>query len=163
MRARLIKWTKRITLLVAVIAVTLLAARVYDTQRGAPIEPWHTFVPHELNAKAVDGADWAAYLKAEDKIFAEVKKEVSQKLDAGERIPVNRYFEGSPIYPEGFSQDWNRSYVLEPEGHPVGAVVFCTGSPILPIACAISRGAIANMGLSRSPSGCPRMAPFRAP
>jgi alpha-beta hydrolase superfamily lysophospholipase len=126
-RVRMMKYLKRTALLLAVIAVTLLAARVYDSQRGAPLEPWHTFVPHELHAKAIDGANWADYLKAEDKIFAEVKSEVSQKLDAGERIPINRYFEGSPVYPEGFSQDWNRSYVLEPEGTPVGAVVFLHG------------------------------------
>ena len=44
-----------------------------------------------------------------------------------ERVPVNRYFEGSPVYPESFSQDWNRSYVLEPDAAPVGAVVFLHG------------------------------------
>jgi len=126
-RGRLMKLLKRTTLLLAVIIVTLLAARVYVSQRGPPLESWHTFVPHELKAKAIDGANWIGYLKAEDKIFAEVRREVSQKLDAGERIPVNRYFEGSPVYPEGFSQDWNRSYVLEPDGAPAGAVVFLHG------------------------------------
>ena len=108
MRTWLRKWIKRTALLLTVIVVTLLAARVYDTQRGPPLEPWHTFVPHELTVKAIDGANWADYLKVEDKIFAEVKHEVSQRLDAGERIPINRYFEGSPVYPEGFSQDWNK-------------------------------------------------------
>jgi alpha-beta hydrolase superfamily lysophospholipase len=126
-RARIMKLIRRTALLLAVIAVTLLAARVYLSQRGAPLEPWHTFVPHEMKAKAIDGANWADYLKAEDKLFAEVRHEVSQKLDVGERIPVNRYFEGSPVYPGGFSQDWNRSYVLEPDGAPAGAVVFLHG------------------------------------
>ncbi len=127
MRGRLMKLLRRTVLLLAVVVVTLLGARVYYSQRGAPLEPWHTFVPHELKAKAIDGADWIDYLKAEDKLFVEVRQEVSQKLDPGERIPVNRYFEGSPVYPEGFSQDWNRSYVLEPDGAPVGAVVFLHG------------------------------------
>lgn len=121
------KLLRRIALLLAVAIVTLLGARIYYSQRGAPLEPWHTFGPHELKAKAIDGADWIAYLKAEDKLFVEVKQEVSQKLDPGERIPINRYFEGSPVYPEGFSQDWNRSYVLEPDGVPAGAVVFLHG------------------------------------
>jgi alpha-beta hydrolase superfamily lysophospholipase len=121
------KLMKRTALLLAVVIVTLFAGRVYISQRGAALEPWHTFVPHELNAKAIDGASWSDYLKAEDKIFADVLHEVSQKLDADERIPVNRYFEGSPVYPESFSQDWNRSYVLEPDGPPAGAVVFLHG------------------------------------
>jgi alpha-beta hydrolase superfamily lysophospholipase len=126
-RARLMKIMWRTALLLAVVVVTLLAYRIYDTQRGAALEPWHTFIPHELKAKAIDRANWTDYLKAEDKIFADVLHEVSQKLDADERIPVNRYFEGSPVYPEGFSQDWNRSYVLEPDEAPVGAVVFLHG------------------------------------
>ena len=123
----LTKLLRRIALLLVVIIVGLLAFRIYDTQRGPPLEPWHTYVPHELTGKALDHADWTDYLKAEDKIFADVKRHVSQILDADERIPINRYFEGSPVYPEGFSQDWNRSYVLEPEGTPVGAVVFLHG------------------------------------
>jgi alpha-beta hydrolase superfamily lysophospholipase len=127
MRAWLTKWIRRTVLLLAVIVATLLGIRIYDTQRGPPLEPWHTYVPHELTAKTIDRADWTAYLKAEDKIFADVKRQVSQKLDAGERIPINRYFEGSPVYPEGFAQDWNRSYVLESEGAPAGAVVFLHG------------------------------------
>jgi alpha-beta hydrolase superfamily lysophospholipase len=127
MRAWLTKWIRRTALLLVVIIVGLLAFRIYDTQRGPPLEPWHTYVPHELTAKALDHADWTDYLKAEDKIFADVKRHVSQILDADERIPINRYFEGSPVYPEGFSQDWNRSYVLEPEVTPVGAVVFLHG------------------------------------
>jgi len=123
----LIKWLRRSALLLATFAVTLLGVRIYDTQRGAPLELWHTFVPHELTAKEIDGASWSDYLKAEDKVFADVFHEVSQKLDPGERIPVNRYFEGSPVYPGGFSQDWNRSYVMEPAGPLAGAVVFLHG------------------------------------
>ena len=42
-------------------------------------------------------------------------------------MPYNRYFEGSPVYPGRFAQDWNRSYVLEPEATPGGAVVLLHG------------------------------------
>ena len=40
---------------------------------------------------------------------------------------MNRYFDGSPIYPAHFTQDFNRSYMLEPSGTPVGAVVLLHG------------------------------------
>ena len=56
-----------------------------------------------------------------------MRAEVTQQLDAEDRVPINRYFEGSPVYPGRFAQDWNRSYVLEPEGAPVGAVVLLHG------------------------------------
>ncbi|MEI7869217.1 MAG: alpha/beta hydrolase [Candidatus Methylumidiphilus sp.] len=111
----------------SIIAVTLLGARAYVAQRGLPLEPWHRFVPHELSVEELNSSDWDGYLKAEAAIFDSVRTEITQQLNAEERVPVNRYFEGSPIYPGRFPQDWNRSYVLEPEGKPVGAVVFLHG------------------------------------
>jgi alpha-beta hydrolase superfamily lysophospholipase len=56
-----------------------------------------------------------------------VRTEVTDKLDAEARVPGNRYYDGSPIYPGHFAQDWNRSYILEPDGPPVGAVVLLHG------------------------------------
>ena len=58
-RGRLMKLLKWTALLLAVVIVTLFAVRVYISQSGAPLEPWHTFVPHEMKAKAIDGASWA--------------------------------------------------------------------------------------------------------
>jgi alpha-beta hydrolase superfamily lysophospholipase len=118
---------KRIVVLLAVVAVTLLGIRVYDTQRGLPLEPWHTYVPEELSVEELEAADWAKYLQAEQTIFDGVQAEVTQKLDTDERVPVNRYFDGSPIYPRSFVQDWNRSYELEPDGPVLGAVVLLHG------------------------------------
>ena len=114
-------------MLLAISAITLLAIRAYDSQRGQPLEPWHTYVPHELSVKELDHVGWTEYLKAEDAVFEGVRSEVTQMLDPEDRIPVNRYFEGSPVYPGHFSQDWNHSYVLEPDGPPVGAAVFLHG------------------------------------
>jgi alpha-beta hydrolase superfamily lysophospholipase len=105
----------------------LLAVRVYQTQRGAPLEPWHTYIPPELSARDLDKTDWAGYLKAEEEIFNLLRTEVTQKLDAEDRVPINRYFEGSPVYPGKFAQDWNRSYMLEPDGTPAGAAVLLHG------------------------------------
>jgi len=42
-------------------------------------------------------------------------------------VPSNRYFDGSPVYPAHFAQDFNRSFVLEPKGKPIGAVVLLHG------------------------------------
>ena len=123
----MIKLLKRTIVLIAVVAATLLAVRAYDTQRGPGLELWHTHVPRELHAADLDNIDWAAYLKAEEAIFRTLKAEVVGKLDAESRVAGNRYFDGSPIYPGNFSQDWNRSYILEPDGPPRGAVVFLHG------------------------------------
>ena len=114
-------------MLLAVAAITLLAVRIYDSQRRPALELWHTYAPTELSADETDQADWAGYLAAEAAAFDAVHREVDQRLEPEDRIPVNRYFEGSPVHPAGFAQDWNRSYVLEPDSAPVGAVVFLHG------------------------------------
>ena len=123
----MIKGLKLLLLVLAAIVLTIVVVRAWDSQRGAPLEPWHTFVPHELGASALDAADWPKYLDAENAIFEAVRDEVTRKLPPEDRVPINRYFEGSPIYPGRFKRDWNRSFVLEPEGEPAGAVVLLHG------------------------------------
>lgn len=114
-------------LLVLAIVATIFVVRAVDSQRGPPLDPWHTFVPPELSRAELDRADLAAYLAAEDKAFAAVRTHVTEVLTPPERVRFNRYFAESPIYPGRFAQDFNRTYVLEPEGPPVGAAVFLHG------------------------------------
>ncbi len=112
---------------VVVVGAALLALRSYRVLGGPALQPWHTFVPAELHENDLDRSDWARYLAQEGAIFESVRTEVSQKLEPDERAPINRYFEDSPVYPARFAQDWNRSYVMEPEGKPVGVVVLLHG------------------------------------
>jgi alpha-beta hydrolase superfamily lysophospholipase len=123
----MIRGLKRALFVIAVAGLTLLGVRAYDSLRFPPLEPWHRYVPTELSVQELDGADWDRYLKAEAAIFDGIRAEVTQKLDPDAKVPANRYFEGSPIYPAKFAQDWNRSYVLEPDGKPAGAAVFLHG------------------------------------
>jgi alpha-beta hydrolase superfamily lysophospholipase len=127
MTARLFRLLKRVLVLLIVVAATLLVARAWDSQRGPDLELWHTYVPRDMHADQIDKADWASYLKAEEAVFRGVRTEVTDKLDAEAKVPGNRYYDGSPIYPGHFAQDWNRSYILEPDGPPVGAVVLLHG------------------------------------
>ncbi len=116
-----------VLVLIVVVGVTMLGVRSFRVLGGPELQPWHTFVPHELSADQLDVADWNRYLAQEDEIMASVRAEVSQKLAPGERVPINRYFEASPVYPAHFAHDWNRSYVLEPDGKPIGVVVLLHG------------------------------------
>lgn len=127
MRRKLIFLAKILLGAVALVLVTLMGVRIYDSQRGLPLEPWHTFMPKELSIAELDAADWKQYLAREDAIFEELRREVTQKLPEHDRIPVNRYFDGSPVYPGRFAQDFNRSFVLEPKGKPVGVAVLLHG------------------------------------
>lgn len=120
----IVKWL----VVVAVVALAaVLALRAWQVQQGPPLRLWHTFAPQELDAAAIDRSDWAGYLAAEAAAFDEVQREVTQKLEPEDRVPANRYFDGAPMFPGRFAQDWNRSFVLEPAGPPAGAVVLLHG------------------------------------
>ena len=127
MLSRTLKMLKLGALVLGVSLVTVLAVRAYDAHRAPDLQPWHTFVPDELSRKELAKADWDAYLAAEDAVFAQVREQVTERLEPEDQTPSNRYFKGSPIYPGRFETDWNRSYVLEPAGRPRGAVVFLHG------------------------------------
>jgi alpha-beta hydrolase superfamily lysophospholipase len=109
------------------VLVTILGVRAYDAFRAPPLKLWHTVVPHELDAKQIDDATWAAWSAAEDSVFAEVRDQVTNKLPAEDRVAANRFFDGSPMNPAQRATDWNRSYVLMPDGEPRGAVVLLHG------------------------------------
>jgi alpha-beta hydrolase superfamily lysophospholipase len=127
MTARLVRWLKRAGILAVVVVVTLFVGRIIETQRGPPLRVWHTHVPEEMTVEEMEKGDWAAYLKAEATLFDRLGARLREELEPEDRIPGNRYFDGSPIYPARFDQDWNRSYVLLPDGPPLGAVVFLHG------------------------------------
>ncbi|MBU8540033.1 alpha/beta hydrolase [Roseomonas tokyonensis] len=118
---------RRIVLLGATLVVALLALRVWDIRQGPQLAPWHLVVPEELRAAEIDAADWTGYLTAEAAAFATVRTEVTAALEPADHIPANRYFAGSPLHPALFARDWNRSFVMEPEGEARGAVVLLHG------------------------------------
>ena len=74
-------------------------------------------------------------------------------------MPVNRYFEGSPIYPGHFADDWNRTHVLEPDGPPVGAVVLLHGLTDAPYSGRHIGRLYRDRGWLPSCPACPRTAP----
>jgi alpha-beta hydrolase superfamily lysophospholipase len=114
-------------MLAAVGLITALGLRIWQIESGPPLELWHTYTPPELDALAIERSDWVGYLAAEEKAFAAVLAEVSAKLDWDARAPFNRFDPASPVHPPRFAQDFNRSFVLEPDGAPRGAVVLLHG------------------------------------
>jgi len=127
MTTKMKKVLGRLLIAVLLVGAGALAVRSYRVLQAPPLQPWHTFVPVELRADDLDAADWSSYVAQEQQIFDSVRANVTQRLEPDERVPYNRYFEGSPVFPPKFAQDWNRSYVIEPESTPRGAVVLLHG------------------------------------
>lgn len=127
MKAFVFRWTKRLVVVVLVAFASVVALRIYDAQRKPPLALWHTYVPPEMHAKEIDRATWDEYIVHEQRIFDAVVKNVSDRLAPAERIAGNRYFAGSPVFPAHFRTNWNRSYVLTPDGAPRGVAVMLHG------------------------------------
>ena len=64
MPRKVLRLLRRALVLLVVVAAALLAVRAWDSQRGSPLDPWHTYVQHVWHAADIDKADWPAYLKA---------------------------------------------------------------------------------------------------
>ncbi|MFC7476448.1 alpha/beta hydrolase [Dankookia sp. GCM10030260] len=114
-------------IVLVVLLVALLGLRAWDMSSAPPLRPWHLVVPDELPIAALEAADWAGYLAAENAAFDTVRREVTERLDPEDQVLANRYFAGSPMHGARFVQDWNRSFLLQPDGAPRGAVVFLHG------------------------------------
>ena len=117
----------RLLIAVLLVGTGALAVRGYRALQGPELQPWHTFVPTELRSGELDAADWSRYVAHEEAVFDSVRTNVTQELEPDARVPYNRYFEGSPVFPPRFAHDWNRSYVIEPGSAPRGAVVLLHG------------------------------------
>ena len=127
MRIAMRRFLKTFLVLAGVALLTFFGVRIYNSQRGPPLEPWHKFAPREMTVDELDHADWRAYLDKEEEIFQSVRANVTEKLPEADMVPYNRYYAESPVYPPSFAQDWNRSYLLSPQRAPVGAVVLLHG------------------------------------
>ncbi|RDI98791.1 alpha/beta hydrolase [Dyella solisilvae] len=123
----IIRALKRLVILLLVVLATAVGMRAWDAWRGPPLHAWHTFEPRELTAAQLDATDWKGYLAAEQAIFDQVRRNVTEKLPASDQVATNRYYANAPIYPGHFATDWNRSYQMAPTGTPVGAVVLLHG------------------------------------
>jgi len=127
MRATTLRWTRHVGLLLAALLLALLAWRAWDSRQGLPLMPWHTEVPSDLGARAIAELDWAGYTAAEAALFESLHATLEADLPEAARTAANRYWRGSPMYPRPGQADWNRSYWLEPDGEPRGAVVLLHG------------------------------------
>jgi alpha-beta hydrolase superfamily lysophospholipase len=126
MSKKLLKLLKY-TLITAFVLFILLTAGVALRLFYIPqLKLWHTFAPVELTAAEMDNATWKEYIDRENKIFDDVYHKVVLETPEDERASLNRYFEGSRIYPPNLKEDWNRSHLLVPE-KPKGAVVLLHG------------------------------------
>ena len=118
---------KVVALLVAGCLLAVLAWRSYNAFTGDPLELWHTYKPAEMSKRELAKADWQDYVEHEAKLMESVRENVTRKIKPGVADAANRYHPDSPLNPDRFAVNWNRSFVMMPQGVPQGAVVLLHG------------------------------------
>jgi hypothetical protein len=124
MRSRAFSWLKWAAAVFAISAVTLLAVRGFNAQRGPLLGLWHAFAQLDASEDKIDKANCKQYRTAEDRVFSEVRTEVSDRSSPLAHNEGNRHDATGSIYPGRFATEWNRScIIMPPEGSPGGPVV----------------------------------------
>ena len=110
------------------LALILLGAYIWFLRSGPEPKVWHTTqLAAEFTAAREEEVDSiAAYRALEDRLFAELKSDVIDKVPAEERTLINRYAAGSLSDPGVWPTDWNRSFELTP-ANPGGAALLLHG------------------------------------
>ena len=124
---RLISWAKKALIGVIVVIIVFFIGRIYESQRGPALHRWHTWTADEMTAGEIDHATFADYQAREATIFRDMKNNITDTLNADEKTAINRFYARSLVYPDKFQPDWNRSFILLPEGKPRGAAVLLHG------------------------------------
>ncbi len=125
---RLLKWTLGAATAVVIVFLTLFFARAFAARRFPPLKPWHHSLSAEIRASEITET-WtlADYLRREDEVFRQMNETVLPKAAPEDRNVSNRYWPDSPINPERFPKNWNRTYELVPEGEIRGGALLIHG------------------------------------
>src|SRR5437763_13259783 len=103
-RPRFGNWGWRAVAVVATLIALVLGLRILQSERQPDLGPWHTWAPPEPDATAIDQLDWRGWLAIEDQLNRDMEARMREALEPSQRVPANRYFEGSPLFPGHFKQ-----------------------------------------------------------
>ena len=106
-----------------------VATILYVAGRGGPsLEPWHTEkLTAEFTAEKGDVVrTFDDYKQLEDKLFAQLEKQVYPRVGTGPAYALVRYSAGSAADPQRRSPNWNRSFELRTDS-PVGGALLLHG------------------------------------
>ena len=114
--------------IVGVIVASIVLVRAFDSRRLLDLQPWHRI---SLNSEFTESESdqiesLSDYLELEERVFQELDTSVYKNTEPGSQVAFSRYTPNSPVDPEQFSPNWNRSFELIP-ANPKGGVLMIHG------------------------------------
>lgn len=105
---------QHLTLLILLIILVLICWLLFSSYGTTDkLKPWHTIILNEEFSKkdAVSTYQWNDYLLQEQKLFAQLQHVLAENPHED----AYRYHVTSPLNSANHAQNWNRSFVLEPQ------------------------------------------------
>jgi alpha-beta hydrolase superfamily lysophospholipase len=107
---------------------TLIGVYIWSLQARPELKPWHR-ATLDAEFRAEDAAAVRSlddYLRTEEKVFEQLRRQVYDNVGAEDRRALNRYNAGSLADPTALPLDGNRTRELAPAA-PVGGIVLVHG------------------------------------
>jgi len=87
------------------------------------LKPWHTALLASEFRAGDAATNLVQYLQQENRLFADLEREVRQQTPPEDRELWNRFWPGSDADPAGNGTNWNRTFVLQPPAPKAGALL----------------------------------------
>jgi len=101
----------------------LIIAGILHLNNRPDLDTWHEA---DLDAEFTvtsEVQDFSGYLAREEKLFAQLDKEVLDQIAPEDRRRINRYHRGSLSDPARWQRNWNRTFELEPDKPQMGVLL----------------------------------------
>jgi alpha-beta hydrolase superfamily lysophospholipase len=108
-------------LLGAVAAALVVAVMVLNSKPDLAV--WHLAHLDEEFTTGTPVGSLKDYLDLEERLFAQLKREVYDKIEDRQKTRFNRYNAGSAADPAMWTQNWNRTYQLSHEAPSFGVLM----------------------------------------
>jgi len=103
--------------------LTAVVGLVFLLNSKPDLEVWHTARLTEEFTVDSGASTFKEYLAMEERLFAQLAREVLDHIEPKDRGAVNRYHRGSRSDPERWPRNWNRSWELSIEDPKAGVVL----------------------------------------
>ena len=120
-------------LVCSIILVSILLVRAFDSRNLPNLHPWHSIsLNNEFTESKSDQIESLNdYLEVEERVFQELDTSIYQNIGPEKQFLLSRYTSASPVNPERFSSNWNRTFELSPSNVKGGVLMLhgLTDSP----------------------------------
>jgi alpha-beta hydrolase superfamily lysophospholipase len=98
---------------------------VYYLQNRPPLKAWHTIeLDEEFGApRAGEVKDLAGYLRLEERLFDELRREIDARVAPADRHALSRFNPESVAHPENYPSNWNRTFELAADEPRAGVLL----------------------------------------